>query len=248
MNGKELTIFNGVNKWAEQFCQERNLEVSSENKRLAVKPALEHIRFASMTLNEFALCTINPSVLTPAEIVHIMQFFATNGEAECSFSAKQRMNEEQIIKNGKRSFNLILDESKLAESLYKIDKTNNILTFSVNKYILLHGIGIFGATSANLRVIPEKIWIKLKDENGKGIIESSVNVLIDGTTRTYEICFGKSMLLQPGKTYNVAVHRNSYPGFYYSMDGNSIRNGEMDGVQFNIKYMHQICKSIIFNA
>lgn len=118
----------------------------------------------------------------------------------------------------------------------------------MNKQIQLHGIEIYGRTENQEH--PELIMIKLKDENEKVLIESSVNVTFDGTAKTYSLCFDKSILLTPGKTYAVVGHRiiNSNTFYYHSsMNCKRIITREINGVHFHVNSQN-ICASIIFSV
>lgn len=90
---KEITIFKGVDKWSEVFCDKNNQAVNSRNKRMALGEALKYIRFGTMMSEEFSSCTLNEqsSILSPAEIVKIFYFICTSGQTNCPYSGVKRL-------------------------------------------------------------------------------------------------------------------------------------------------------------
>lgn len=116
-------------------------------------------------------------------------------------------------------------------------ETYNILKLTVNKPINFHGFGILGRTVESL---PEYLTIKLQDSNGTDLLESViVNNHCDGSEKTYDLIFDKSMLLKPNEVYAASFLRENPAklGNHYLVDYNSIGKGDSDsyGVLFNIK-------------
>lgn len=152
---KETTIYNGLNKWAENFCKESGKSITSENKRMAVKPALKFVRFPSMTLNEFTSCTTNNPILAADSIVQIFQCIGGETKSNCEFSAEKRLIERNILE-----FKTGPTNSCISTSLSL--QIHNTVTISVDKSIHLINLGINGVVNA-YGASPGVVTFKLKD-------------------------------------------------------------------------------------
>lgn len=244
---REITIYNGVNKWAENFCQENQKAVNSDNKRLAVKPAIKYIRFASMTFEEFTSCTLNNSILINSEIVEIMQFFGTSGETDCSFSAEIRSNQGQ---NGLKKLKFFLEEPVI-NKINRALTVRNIFSITVDKPIYFNGFGILGRALSLLNIQnPEKFKIELRDEAKNVVLQREVEIYFDGSEKTYDVLFYNSLMLKPNVPYYAYVHRiikGSFLQHCFKYNGGEITHA-LDGIQINIKVIrNSILRNIFFS-
>jgi hypothetical protein len=69
LNVEEVDLFKAVIKWSEAECSRKGIEANAKNKRAAMGNAIYQIRFASMTLQDFAQNVTQSGILTPEEIV-----------------------------------------------------------------------------------------------------------------------------------------------------------------------------------
>lgn len=197
-----------------------NQIINSENKRFSVKPVLQYIRFESMPFNDFALCTLNNSILTPSKIIKIIQLIGSNSEEappdpvqELNFSANKRIihtlkidSKEQVI-------------SKLLCNFSQY----NIFTIAVNKPINFHGFRMFGRTDKTLeKGTPDNLIIRLQ-ERETVILESSV------------LLFHNSISLKPNIAYTTYIYRPIRGAVeYHYLQNLNIMNIECNGVVFNM--------------
>ena len=68
LNVEEVDLFKAVIKWSEAECSRKGIEANAKNKRAAMGNAIYQIRFASMTLQDFAQNVSQSGILTPEVI------------------------------------------------------------------------------------------------------------------------------------------------------------------------------------
>ncbi|CAB4043719.1 BTB POZ domain-containing 6-like [Paramuricea clavata] len=79
LNVEEVDLFKAVLKWSEAECSRKGIKANTKNKRAAMGNAIYQIRFASMTLQDFAQNVSQSGILTPEEI---LLFYEKLGGAE----------------------------------------------------------------------------------------------------------------------------------------------------------------------
>lgn len=193
-----------------------------------------------MELNDFALCTLNNSILTPSEVLQIIQFIGSNGETECKFSAKKRNLLLQTLRIDWK------DEASLKGNCYFTHY--KIFTISVNKPIHFHGFGMVGRTEKSLE--KPDLWIIQLKQSDTVLLESLVEINYDGTDKTYDLLFDNSICLKPNIQYTAYIHSDKIGSveYFYSRDFKTI-NKEFDGVWFNVhtEIPNYFFKSIYFS-
>lgn len=243
---EEIMIFDGIDKWAEDFCRENNQTVNSCNKRLSVLPALPYIRFASMSSKEFTSCTVGNSILIQTEIVEIFQSICSGGQIKCMFSD---------IKRDSTTLNKIkIFEFSRANVLKSIAFNElwgqEIFRFTVNNPIRFHGIGLHGgAHPSESQLHPDSFIIQLTDKNNKILLKSDVKIYFDGTDKIYDVFFEFSKFLKSNITYTVKIQRQAISNLYQycNLQHPSDIKKEYDGIFFDIKFSNPSCQSIFFS-
>lgn len=136
-----------------------------------------------------------------------------------------------------KTLNLDTDKSKFRETLYwtpAFNTSHSRLTFTPNKDIFFHGIGFLGRTKNNLS-IPTSENFRIVLENGDffKMVEESVCIEQDGTSKVYELLLSKPYLMKAGEVYSVQLFRQEDSAEHFITCGiNSKYN--FDGVKFKL--------------
>ena len=138
MNVEEVDLFKAVVKWSEAECLRQEKERSGTNKRAAIGNAIFQIRFASMTLEEFAQ-NVSPSGLLTAE--EIILFYEKLGGVERKsgmWNMTKREAKEEIL----------LRCCRYDDYMFKCRSSNYILSnelcMSFSKPVKFHGVRLLG--------------------------------------------------------------------------------------------------------
>lgn len=235
---KEIKIYEAVLNWAKKYCERNDQLPNSENKRLALGPALQFIRFCAMTVSEFTTCCEDNTILNQKEIIEIYQNLGTNGLLNCKYSGESR---GIILKTLKFS-----ERPVFAKNLYLTGY--DLFHFTVSHSIHFQGIEIYGRKEVKVQN-PEKFIIKLKDENQRVLCENIIEINHNGSDKLYELLFNDPYVLEAHKKYIISIQREK-PGSFlnYSLRINQIIRKEMNGIVFNIiKIKNTLCPSLCFN-
>lgn len=239
---KEITIYNGVNKWAERFCQKNQQLVNSENKRSALGSALHFIRFGTMNIQEFTSCTVNNPILNTGEIESIFIYIGSDGKTDCKYSGEKRKRNRNIFKF-----------SNLTPTVnYYGFNTYDLFNFTVSKSIEFNGVVIHGrARSALEESISqfENFNIKLLNENRDILVEYTSTVEHNGTETGY--CLGqyRLVLLNANQKYIVHIEGEETASKFinYQLSEKIIKKEE-NGVMFNIRDNNYVGAGIVYSV
>lgn len=235
---KEITIYEAVLNWAKLYCEKNKQVDNSENKRLALGPALQYIRFCAMSVQEFTTCCEDNTILNQEEVISIYQSLGTNGLFNCKYSGESR---GIILKKLNMS-----DNPVFVKKLYLTGY--DLFHFTVNHSINFQGIEIYGRKEVDVQN-PEKFIIKLKDENEGVLCENIIEINHNGSDKLYELLFNDAYVLEAHKKYLISIQREK-PGCFlnYSVRIDQIIRKEMNGIVFNInKIKNTLCPSLCFN-
>ncbi|KAL3106930.1 hypothetical protein niasHT_012758 [Heterodera trifolii] len=72
----EIEIFKAALRWADEQCQQNDIECSTENRRKMLGPALFNIRFPLMPKEDFTKSVVSSGVLTTEEVDSIYQHYS----------------------------------------------------------------------------------------------------------------------------------------------------------------------------
>lgn len=87
----EIDIYKAVNLWSENFCNQNNQQITSQNKRSAIGSALKFIRFGVMRTDEFFQCSEDKNcILNGEEKLNIFKCISSSGKFKCGFSSEKR--------------------------------------------------------------------------------------------------------------------------------------------------------------
>ena len=188
LNVKEVDLFKAVVKWSEAECLRQEKETNGTNKRAAIGNAIYQIRFASMTLDEFAQ-NVSPSALLTAE--EIILFYEKLGGVERKsgmWNMTKREAKEDIILRCRRydCYILLYSSSNSAAS--------DELCISFSKAVKFHGVRLLGEKG-------KEYDVKLE------ILSQSIETKCRAQQKIREVPGFDVILLQPVKIQaNVIAH------------------------------------------
>ena len=204
LNVKEVDLFKAVVKWSEVECLRQEKETNGTNERAAIGNAIYQIRFASMTLDEFAQNVSPSGVLTPEESI---LFY----EKLCGVERKSEM--WNMTKRGAKGEKLLRccrfgasDHRIIWSSVRGLKTRKNSLCVSFSRPVKLHGVRLLGDAGEDYdvkvevlsQVIEERIHLQQNSRPICGfdvllaepiLVEANVfvhiKVTIEGYRRTY---------------------------------------------------------------
>ncbi|XP_068754690.1 BTB/POZ domain-containing protein 6-like [Montipora capricornis] len=145
---KEIDLFKAVDLWATKQCEKQGLEANGEAKRGILGEALvKKIRFPLMNQQEFATDVLDAKILTPDEVINLVKFFnSALVDVPVGFPERKRSRLPLSLCTCDRF--ILFDKSQCW--LYRGAK--DLLIFTVNKNIKLHGLRLFGSVNNNYSV------------------------------------------------------------------------------------------------
>jgi len=87
---REHRVFDAVVRWAECECNRQGIQPSSDNKRKVLRDAGNLIRYALMTVEEFAAGPAQSDLLKKEEVVEIFLHFTVNPKPKLRFPDQPR--------------------------------------------------------------------------------------------------------------------------------------------------------------
>ena len=163
LNVEEVDLFKAVLKWSEAECSRKGIEANAKNKRAAMGNAIYHIRFASMTLQDFGQNASQSGIFTPDEMLLFYDNFSGVERASevWNMSAETRAKEDILLRCGifgrYRDISLFSAEDKertVAQS--KVSTWGDAVDVSFSKPVKIHGVRLLGKLEVCSSII-EKI-------------------------------------------------------------------------------------------
>lgn len=200
----EIELFRAANKWAIRKCERMNILPSGDNKRMVLGAAVMNIRFAAMTVEEFAECTDTNSILTGNEGMQVFRYIGNRGTSDCIFSGINRF---------KRNFGVI--DFLTGCGGCHVGFNNGLIGGHINQdpfklsFHLLNNIQIcgFGVQLNSSEQFPttlptkENVTIKLLDCNCKVLLENVCTVTVGAAATVFDLLFKDGYNLQAGFIY-----------------------------------------------
>lgn len=242
--GKEIEIYQAVLKWAEKFCEKNYRRSTTENKRFALGTSVNLIRFPSMPIEEFNICT-NDTILTKDEIIDIFRNIASGGATDTKFSSVKRQSDRkmgEIPANTEIRFCHLINPNFTFQMKDFLKFENNyvneaFLTIQVNKPILLHGCSVYGRTSKGLteQIDDEDVNISLY-HNDFMIDTFDTNLRYDGTNKLYSVYLNRPVFLYANKKYKICIRcKGDYERYRLFVADNIVK---VNNVLFKINYSY----------
>jgi hypothetical protein len=142
LNVEEVDLFKAVLKWSEAECSRKGIEANAKNKRAAMGNVIYEIRFASMTLQDFAQNASQSGILTLEEMV---LFYEKLGRVERTSEiwnmSETRAKEDILVRCD--IFDIYLKDNEF-DSLFGESTWEDALGISFSKPVKFHGVRLLG--------------------------------------------------------------------------------------------------------
>ena len=147
---KEVSLFQAVDRWATTQCEKQGLaEDGPIKRRILGEEMIKALRFPVMTGEEFAVNVLDTNILTSDEIVALFKYFTVpTSPSPVAFSESPRgkLTHAADCKSSCRF------TSCTPTSWNYHEECSDLLCFSVNKYITLRGLRLFGSKNNSYTV------------------------------------------------------------------------------------------------
>ncbi|CAB3993537.1 BTB POZ domain-containing 6-like [Paramuricea clavata] len=136
---REVDLFKAVLKWSEAECSRKGIEANAKNKRAAMGNAIYQIRFASMTLQDFAQNVSQSGILTPEEMVLFYEKFSGVERTSEVWNMSETRAKEDILLRCCRFDSY--GESFVSSTVSTLE---DALGISFSKPVKIHGVHLLG--------------------------------------------------------------------------------------------------------
>ena len=140
---KEVSLFQAVDRWVTTQCEKQGLaEEGPIKRRILGEEMIKALRFPVMTGEEFAVNVVDTNILTSDEVVTLFKYFTvTTSPSPVAFSNTPRGKMTHVV-DCTSSCRFI---SCTPTSWHHQGELCDLLCFSVDKNITLHGLRLFGS-------------------------------------------------------------------------------------------------------
>ena len=147
---KEVSLFQAVDRWATTQCEKQGLaEDGPIKRRILGEEMIKALRFPVMTGEEFAVNVLDTNILTSDEIVALFKYFTVpTSPSPVAFSESPRGK----LTHAADCTSSCRFTSCTPTSWNYHEECSDLLCFSVNKYITLRGLRLFGSKNNSYTV------------------------------------------------------------------------------------------------
>ena len=147
---KEVTLFQAVDRWATTQCEKQGLaEEGPIKRRILGEEMIKALRFPVMTGEEFAVNVLDTNILTLDEIVTLFKYFTVpTSPSPAAFSNTPRGK----LTHAADCTSSCRFTSCTPTSWNCPGERSDLLCFSVDKNITLHGLRLFGSKNNSYTV------------------------------------------------------------------------------------------------
>ena len=219
---REVDLFQAVDLWATKECEKQGLAADGKVKRRILgAQIIKAIRFPVMKQEEFAAVVLDANILTREEIIIFFKFFNSAMTSPVGFPETRRFG----ITN--RCFRFV----SVSQTLWSYNGLADLLGFSVDKNIMLHGLCLFGSENNDYTVT-----LEVKDASDNSTVVSKAGTfsskLLEYKSCNYygfEVLFDSAVELKRNTKYQIEA-LISGPGSWRGDRG--MRTVESSGVTF----------------
>ena len=147
---KEVSLFQAVDRWATTQCEKQGLaEDGPIKRRILGEEMIKALRFPVMTGEEFAVNVVDTNILTSDEVVTLFKYFTvTTSPSPVAFSNTPRGK----LTHAADCTSSCRFTSCTSTSWNYHGERSDLLCFSVDKNITLHGFRLFGSKNNSYTV------------------------------------------------------------------------------------------------
>ena len=244
----EVDLFKAVIKWSEAECSRKEIEANAKNKRIVMGNAIYHIRFASMTAQEFAQNVSQSGILTPEEIILFYdKFCGVERKSETWNMSERKASEEKLL----RFCRFRVYGAHLVFNVDQFATEQHALGVSFSKPVKIYGVRLLGSEGAEynvkLEVFSQLFEKKCRTRKNARLVsgfdvllpvpikvQADVIVHLRATTTGY-LCLGRGK--NGRKTFQkngVTVTFFDSPDVQTINNGTSVEEGQFDEIIFSV--------------
>ena len=186
----EVELFKAVLKWTDSECARQgiNIEEDKTARRRILGDSVYEIRFLAMSPEDFAIHVSPTGILTETEIVCLFQKLYGLDVADLKWKVQKKRSAPVV------SFRRF-DFGNVNVDTWKYNIFPDVLTLTVNKAVLFHGVRIFGDSRGS----QYKVEFKIKDKTVTGTYTSQQN---DGVW-SYDVMLSNPISLAPNEEFTI---------------------------------------------
>ena len=200
---KEIELFKAVDLWATKECERQGIATDGAVKRKILgEDLIKKIRFPTMKQEDFASVVLDSEMLTPKEIVTIVKYLSSVPRSPVGFPETKRCG-LACVDDIQRCCRFTSLSNSPCRFYY--DPLHDVINFSVDKDIVLHGLCLFGSEN-NTYSVELKI---MKASSGKilaskaGQFASKLLQCEIGSYNGFEVLFDRNVILKKNTTYEM---------------------------------------------
>nr|XP_019964970.1 PREDICTED: BTB/POZ domain-containing protein 6-B-like isoform X1 [Paralichthys olivaceus] len=208
LNVREVVVFQAVLNWSVAECQRQSLAVNPRNQRVVLGKALYLVRFASMTLQEFADVAAQSDILTLKETRDIFLWFTASNKPRLEFPLVKRAG---LTPQRCHRF----QSSAYRSNQWRYRGRCDSIQFAVDKRIFIAGLGLYGSSSGKAEY---SVKIELKRQ-GTILAQNLTKFLSDGSSSTFPVWFEHPVQVEPDTFYTVSAVLDGNELSYFGQEG-----------------------------
>ena len=225
---EEIELFKAVDLWATKECERQCLAVEGAVKRRILgEKIVKGIRFPTMKQEDFASVVLASDILTKEEIVSLIRHMSSVSISSAGFSETKRSGSTGDIQRCSRFLS-----PPDCGWYYGPGRPTDVIDFSVDKDIAIHGVCFFGSENATYSV-DLKLWsqqtnsvlVSLKTEALSSKLLQSKKFSYYG----FEVFFDKNINLKKNTRYSVTALISGSSSLY---GRNGVSSVQCSGVTF----------------
>ena len=202
---EEIELFKAVDLWATKECERQGSAADGAIKRKILgEDLIKRIRFPTMKQEDFASVVLDSEILTPKEIVSLVKYLSSVPRSPVGFPETKRCGFTCVDDNQRCCRFTSWSNIETTWRVY-CNPVHDVINFSVDKDIVLHGLSLFGSKN-NTYSVELKI---LKASTGKilaskaGQFASKLLQCEMGSYHGFEVLFDKNTILRKHTTYEM---------------------------------------------
>ena len=218
----EVLLFQAVLKWCDVQCSKKQLEVTGENRRAMLQDAVYDIAFLSMSHGDFAKHVHSSGLLSDGEMVSIYGKLCGN-ELPC---VKWKTRKQKDFARVKRFLLSNVKSLNLATYSWKYTSGKpDILSFSVNRKVLFHGVRLFGDREGG----QYKVVLKLDESE---LVSGSFTAKSDEDVPGFDVMLPSPVFIKKDNTVKLSATISGAPSYYGKKGMTKVEYGTLLSVTF----------------
>ena len=200
---KEIELFKVVDLWATKECERQGLAPDGPVKRKILgEELIKRVRFPTMKQEDFADVVLDSEILTQKEIVSIVKYLSSVPRPPVRFPETERCG-FACVNDIQRCCRF----ASLSNSACRgyCDPFHDVINFSVDKDIVLHGLCLFGSENNTysielkiMKALTGKILASKAGQFTSKLLECEI-----GSYYGFEVSFDKNTILKKNTTYEM---------------------------------------------